>query len=287
MKRKATAVLLFVLFGCAGWTAYCVHSLLSDNEYYIAHIPRHHRAGRLPITEIHTGREPRSGSRHRIMTSEQIAASAKGYLVKIRIFKEITIPITQQKIYTDTHSFGSGSIVSCKKYRYCVLTAFHVVDDSSMTYFAETEDGSPAQMLRLVKGTTYFDTAVLRFADTDHEPAAVAPIGRSSLLVRGSPVYTMGSNRFGDFWFSGGGTLVTDVRRADANLQRILASINEDHPELLLFLTPIYAGYSGGPVLNKYGELVGINIAYAGIEHENIYIGSPIDDIRKALKILR
>ncbi|MBI5732216.1 MAG: trypsin-like peptidase domain-containing protein, partial [Candidatus Magasanikbacteria bacterium] len=214
-----------------------------------------------------------------------------GYLVKLRIFKKTIIPVTGQVIYQDTNSFGSGFITDdkalCKKSKYCVVTAFHVVDDSSMTFFAEAKDGSKAQLLELTHGTTNYDFAVLRFVDFRHIPKKVAVIGRSSTLKPGTRIHAMGSNRYGDFWFSPSGHLFTNVKAANADLKKKLEGSGLDHPELLLFHTPVFRGFSGGPLVNKYGEVVAITVGFTGLDAEPIYIGSPIDGIKKTLRKMK
>ena len=213
------------------------------------------------------------------------------YLVKIRIFKKMVIPATNQEIYIETGGFGSGFITDdrtlCRKSAYCVVTAFHVVDDETLTYFAESKDGSQAQLMELANGSTTYDFAVLRFVDFDHVPKKTAVLGESSALKPGTRIHTMGSNSFGDFWFSPDGHLYTDPKRANPVLREKFKKIQMDHPEVLLFHTPVFHGFSGGPLINKYGEVVGIAIGVSGLDAEPIYIGSPIDGIRKTMKKMK
>ncbi len=209
------------------------------------------------------------------------------YLVKIRLFRKIVIPITKQTIYADAGGFGSGFVTDdpaiCKKSNYCVVTAFHVVEDNSLTYFSESKNGDKAQMLELVNGTTTFDFAVLRFVDYGYTPKKTAVIGKSSSLKPGARIYAMGSNLFGDFWFSPSGHLYTTVKAANRELKAQLSTDGLNHPELMLFHTPIFRGFSGGPLVNKYGEVIGITVGYITLDKEPIYIGSPIDGIKEAV----
>ncbi len=140
-----------------------------------------------------------------VLSPEEVYQKNLGAVVKVRMFKTITIPGTHQRIYLDAHAWGSGSVLPCKKHTaYCVLTAFHVVSDSSMTYFAHFDDGSPDQMLTVVYGTTTYDNAVLRFADPNFVPKYVAVLGSSAPLVPGTPIYAIGSPVYGDFHYSVG-----------------------------------------------------------------------------------
>lgn len=294
MKRRSVAASIFV--GLVFWTAKEVNKVEKGIDYVNAHSLN----SKVPVTAdlkdaVKSNPKPKKKkgnkkkktyAKRRVIDPEKIFENA-GYLVKIRIFKSVTIPITNQVIPIDTGGFGSGTIVKCKKYKYCVLTAFHVVDNSSMTYFAEPKDGSPAQMLELIHGTTHYDNALLRFADHNYVPKKVAKLGRSSILKAGAPIHAMGSNRYGDFWFSAGGHLYTTSKQANPGLRAVLNGSGLLHPKLLLFNTPIFHGYSGGPLHNKYGEVIGISIGYASLDAEPIYIGSPLDEIRKIQKIIK
>ncbi|MDE2001368.1 MAG: trypsin-like peptidase domain-containing protein [Patescibacteria group bacterium] len=177
----------------------------------------------------------------------------------------------------------------CTKYRYCVLTAFHVVNDTSTVFLARTENESKEQELELINGSTTYDWAVLKFRNPRYHPRNTARIGRSSWMMRGSMVYTMGSCVYGNYWMNGPQVLHTDVKKPEGLLAGAMASINEFHPKVLLPATPIYGGYSGGPMLNERGEIVGINIAFSKIPErpEVAFVGSPIDDIIKAAKIIK
>lgn len=285
MKRAVT-LLGLLLFGWGTFTGIRQFNAIAKNmEYFSENAPNIQGADQKKIaakilrTKIRKVKDP-----------ETIFEEAD-YLVKIRIFKKLVIPATNQEIYIDARGFGSGFMTDdktiCKKSKYCVVTAFHVVDDNSMTYFAEPKDGSRAQLLELTRGSTTYDFAVLRFVDYDYVPKKVATIGRSSSLKPGSRIYTMGSNRFGDFWFSPDGHLYTSSKAAGPELAKNLEAAGMNHPELLLFHTPLFHGFSGGPLVNKYGEVIGITIGYTGLDEEPIYMGSPIDGIKKTLKKMK
>ncbi|GEM_PF-4574965 len=207
----------------AGGTAVAVRQFneLSENiEYITDNAPNIRCEDRKESGPVAKKKNPQA---RRVKDPETIFEEA-AYLVKIRIFKKIVIPGTEQVIYQDTRGFGSGFITDdkkiCKKSGYCVVTAFHVVDDSSMTYFAEAKDGSKAQALELTHSSTNYDFSVLRFIDIKHVPKKVAVIGRSSSLKPGARIYAMGSNLFGDFWFSPSGHLYASVKAANPALRK-------------------------------------------------------------------
>lgn len=213
-----------------------------------------------------------------------------GYLMKVRGFRKITIPITRQNIYLDAQGFGSGFITNdkdlCKNLEYCIVTAFHVVDDPTLSYFAESKDGSKAQLMELVRGTTYYDFAIMRFADKSFKPESFAKIGKSSELEEGASIYAMGSNAYGNFWYSTNGQLFSKVKSPEPFLNKLLSPIL-NHPELILCNTDIFPGYSGGPMLNSEGKVVGITVGYVELTNKVISLGSPIDGVKKTIKKMK
>lgn len=295
--KRAAAILGIIAAACAIYfSGKQINEIEKGVEYFSANAPNINQTAvktseNPPVKETPPDRPARRPDR-RIMNPEQIYAQAD-YAIKLRIFKKITIPFSGQVVPFDTGSFGSGFITRdksiCKKYKRCVVTAFHVVNgnDASMAYFAEFRDGSKAQMLELISGTAAYDAAVLRFVDGRYRPKKAARIGRSSELKPGSPIYAIGSNRFGDFWMSGDGRLYTKAGSAKYGLKKILEASGIYHPDILLFNTPIFHGFSGGPLINKYGEVIGITTAMTQLDMDAIYIGSPIDGIRKTLKKIK
>ncbi|MBU6141903.1 S1C family serine protease [Patescibacteria group bacterium] len=281
MKRSLAvlAVLLVMLFSYAKASRQVTApqvpqhpmSAMTDNHNAVVKARPHHRKSTAT-----------KHSRLRVLDPETIYKRDVRFVVKVRIFRKITIPVTHQVKYSDMHSWGSGSIVRCKKYGYCVLTAFHVVSDSSMTFFAETNDGAPDQLLEVVYGTTTYDNAVLRFADPHYVPKHVAVLGSSAALVPGDPIYAIGSPVYSDFHFSVG---------------RLYTKVGDPGPfapwlyngKVMFINTVIFHGYSGGPLLNKYGQVVGIADGYYKDPEEPsaMYVGVPIDEIKKIQKILK
>lgn len=221
------------------------------------------------------------------LSPKEIMASA-GYLVKVRIFKPVVVPPTQQILYLDEHGFGSGTVVRCEKYKYCVLTAFHVGDDASMAYFAEAKDGSVAQKLELIGGTTTNDAELFRFTDTSYVPKSIATLGDSDpeKLPAGSRVCAIGSDSFGDFWISVGYTYHSVLNPA-GSFKENLKSNQLYHKYVIPTDAKLYRGYSGGPLVNEYGRIVGINVSVTELDWHVIHITIPINEIKKEFKILK
>jgi serine protease Do len=175
----------------------------------------------------------------------------------------------------ETTSLGSGFVVEYAGQKY-VLTNYHVVENAtSIVVTAQSGDSWPAQVV----GTDdLLDLAVLRVDGAD---LPAAPLGDSDALEIGDWVIAIG-NPLG---FSHTVTL------------GIVSALNRDVPKpdgsgyyrrMIQTDAAINPGNSGGPLVNAYGEVVGMNTLIArqtstGIAVEGINFAVPINEIKLAL----
>jgi 2-alkenal reductase len=142
-------------------------------------------------------------------------------------------------VLTDAGSSGSGFIISEDGY---IVTNDHVIQGAGQ--FAVTYDNGERVPATLVGASPEFDLAVLK---VEGPVPAVATWGDSSAVPVGSQVIAIGS-ALGDFQNS-----VT---------LGILSGVNrqlEEIPGMLQTDAAINHGNSGGPLLNRHGEVIGIN----------------------------
>jgi len=217
------------------------------------------------------------------LTPEEIYQET-GYVVKIKIFESVRIPLVGAVLFQYS-GFGSGSVVRCKKFQYCILTANHVVDKNPAIFYAEFKNGSLPQKLELIKSTTTYDAAILRFSDSKFQPKKFAVIGNSALLQVGTPIISVGSNILGDFWSHTNGSLVTEIGPIHPNLGIKITDGVLAHPKLIITDTKVLKGYSGGPLLNKYGQLIGIAVGNISLDGDTLYVGTPINEIKTSWKL--
>ncbi|GEM_PF-2939473 len=219
------------------------------------------------------------------MSPEQIYEEAD-YAVKIKIFEPVVVPLSRIEMLKYV-GFGSGSNVKCEKYNFCVLTARHVVETPDATFYAEFKDGSPPQKLELISGTTTYDCAILKFSNPNFKPEKTATLGKSSDLKAGTEILAIGSSDFGDFWINTG-SLHVKAGPADPDFKAILENIKANRPSFLFISANIFQGFSGGPLINKNNEVIGISTNIISMEpNQVVYVGSPIDEIKSALKIIK
>ena len=131
-------------------------------------------------------------------------------------------------------------------------------------------------MVRDVQGLTYSidkfvycdpdpDICILKINDT-RLPAL--KLGDSSAVKVGQVVYTIGSPQGYDFSFSNG--LISGLRNYDGN-------------KWLQFTAPISSGNSGGPLLNKEGQAIGV-ISWQAAKGQNLNFALAINAVKPIFK---
>ncbi len=120
-----------------------------------------------------------------------------------------------------------------------LLTCFHVVHDANMVV-AEQMGRRPLRLTRLISIDQDADLVALISRDLSMKGL---PIGNSSRLAIGDPLYVVGSPNGLELTLTEG---ILSARRTEAGI------------EYLQISAATSPGSSGSPVLNQYGEFVGI-----------------------------
>lgn len=178
-------------------------------------------------------------------------------LSSVQVAEKVTPSVVAIVVYQQgsdgketTYGSGSGVIISEDGY---ILTCSHVVNDGDLTGRVEVvfTDDSKADA-ELVGYDTQTDLAVIKADKTGLTPAE---FGDSNQLKVGEPVYVIGSPSGVQYLGSFAGGFVSAVNREiTVGTQKYkLACIQTD--------AAINPGNSGGPLINEYGQVVGINSA--------------------------
>lgn len=170
-----------------------------------------------------------------------------------------------------TQSMGSGFIVKKVGSVYYVLTNHHVVDgasDVTVKLYDEREFKG-----KVVGSDQRKDIALVSFTSKDSIP--VIPMGDSSTVRPGDIVFAVG-NPLG-FFSSVTQGIVSAVGRNGGPAENINDFIQTD--------ASINQGNSGGPLVNIYGEVIGINTWIASNSGANVGLGFsiPVNNIKKAI----
>jgi S1-C subfamily serine protease len=160
----------------------------------------------------------------------------------------------------DDFGVGSGVVVSAAG---DILTALHVVDDAVVIEIIFA-DGTEARA-RIIAAESEKDIAILQ---PDRPPELIVP------AILGNP----GAMRIGDEAFAVGNPLGLAASMSAGVISGFNRSLevrdsNQRMEGLIQFDTAVNPGSSGGPLLNRYGQVVGIVTALANPSEQNYFIG--------------
>ena len=181
-----------------------------------------------------------------------------GQGVELNVLREHGEPLTAQEVYRKVNpsvvqvmvqvgsqaSLGTGVIFTEDGY---ILTNYHVVEGGSDCYIAlDTGAGYPASY---VAGDPVSDLAVLK---VDGRGLPAAEFGESDLLTVGDTVYAIGNPLGYELW----GTMT------DGIVSAVDREVLVDGRTMTLIQTnaALNSGNSGGPLINEYGQVVGLNV---------------------------
>lgn len=155
---------------------------------------------------------------------------------------------------------GSGFIISQDG---IILTNFHVITSA---YQAEIKIGDDVfKEVFLVKGVPDLDIVILKINAKD---LAALPIGDSDSLINGQVVITLGNPWGFERSVSSG---IISALRSKGSLK------------LIQLTAPVSPGSSGGPVINEYGEVVGITNIASIFLAQNLNFAIPINYLNKII----
>lgn len=212
--------------------------------------------------------------------------------------QELTIPEIAQRVgpavvgisctvtYTTSYGFfsgtqqgtssGSGIVISDSGH---IVTNYHVIEDAQ-DITVKFNDGEECAAT-LVGGDEETDIAVLKIDPVDN--MCVATLGDSDLVEVGDLAVAIG-NPLGDELF---GTVTSGIISGKNR------TVEVDGREMTLLQTDaaINPGNSGGALINKYGEIIGINSvkiasSYSGTTSEGLGFAIPINEVKSIVSDL-
>jgi serine protease Do len=208
----------------------------------------------------------------------QVVAQTKDAVVNVSTTKLITErvnpfgndPIFQQfdigqVVTVPGNSLGSGFIIQEDGY---VVTNNHVIDRATQIT-VELDDGRklPAD---LISADPDADLALLKISDK--KPFPTIQLGDSSDLMIGEPAIAIGNPLGYSHSVSTG--IVSAIHRDLKNVDG-----RESLQNLIQTDAAINPGNSGGPLLNAYGQVIGINTAIRS-DAQNIGFAIPVNRLR-------
>ena len=192
------------------------------------------------------------------------------------LFSEVeksVVQITVQK--GNARGVGSGFVYDKQGH---IVTNYHVVEGArkvTVTFL----DGT-SYRASIVGSDPYTDLAIVKVDVDDSSKLVPLPLADSSRLRVGEQVAAIG-NPFGL-----SGSMTTGIV---SQLGRMLETANGfSIPDVIQTDAAINPGNSGGPLLNMYGEVIGVNTAIASRtgEFSGIGFAIPSDTVKKIVPVI-
>ena len=201
---------------------------------------------------------------NKLMTDAEVYAATVNSVVSINTTISGGTNVFGQ--VTESASSGSGFILTKDGY---IVTNFHVVEDASTIkvtlYNGDTLDAA------YIGGDEDYDIAVIKI---EAQELPCVTLGDSEHLNVGDRVLAIG-NPLGELTFSMSGGMVSSVNRT--------INVSGTPFNMIQTDTSINPGNSGGPLLNQYGEVIGIVSAkystYSNTSVEGLGFAIPINDV--------
>lgn len=194
------------------------------------------------------------------------AQSANDRLTVPQVYEKVAASIVDIMISTPTGGgFATGIIYTTDGY---IVTNAHVVD-SAKSVTVRLIDGTeyPAEIIGF---DSYTEVAVLKIEATDLIPAE---FGQSSKLVVGEQIIAIGTPYDVTLTHTTSDGIVSAIRN-QFTFEDLNLTLN-----LIQHTASINPGNSGGPLLNLYGQVIGINTVKIMNDYENIGFAIQIESV--------
>lgn len=171
--------------------------------------------------------------------SEQQATAKFGQL-QIEVAGKPELPVYRPREVRREkgYSVGTGFFISADGY---LLTNFHVIEGSTNV---SVKVGSVEQPAQIIRSDPAHDFALLKTTGR----FTALPLGSAAVLSRADEVFTLGYPLI---------TLQGNAQKATFGRVNALSGLSDD-PNFLQIDVPIQPGNSGGPLISKEGNVVGV-----------------------------
>jgi serine protease Do len=219
-----------------------------------------------------------------------VAENSKDSVVSIVISKDVPLyensydpydffNLNREQIGSEERQVGAGTgfIISEDG---LVITNRHVVEDTDASYTVIFSDGTKKEATVLSKDTV-LDIAFVKLEGNGYKSLN---LGSSESLKVGQSVIAIG-NALGEFSNTVSTGIISGLQRdIVATDSRGLSA--EELNGVIQTDASINQGNSGGPLLDIKGNVIGVNVAVAGGEAENIGFAIPVDLVKDLLERL-
>jgi serine protease Do len=219
-----------------------------------------------------------------------VAENSKDSVVSIVITKDVPLyensydpydffNLRREQVGSEERQVGAGTgfIISEDG---LVITNRHVVEDEDASYTVIFSDGTKKEAKVLSKDTV-LDIAFVKLEGSGYK---ALNLGSSESLKVGQSVIAIG-NALGEFSNTVSTGIISGLQRdIVATDSRGLSA--EELNGVIQTDASINQGNSGGPLLDIKGNVIGVNVAVAGGEAENIGFAIPVDLVKDLMQRL-
>ncbi|MDR0268768.1 trypsin-like peptidase domain-containing protein [Paenibacillus sp.] len=174
------------------------------------------------------------------------------------------------------YGIGSGFIYNKEGY---ILTNEHVIENADVIQ-VNIENDSKTYEAKLLGKSKDLDLAVLKIEGKKDFP--VVPLGDSSSMKVGQPVVAIGNPQGFDHTVTTG---VLSARERSIDIREETGNGTRKYQHLLQTDASINPGNSGGPLLNLYGQVIGMNVAVSA-DSQGIGFAIPTSTIKNVVQKL-
>ncbi|MDZ4288073.1 MAG: trypsin-like peptidase domain-containing protein, partial [Prosthecobacter sp.] len=193
-----------------------------------------------------------------------LAAAGKGESAKTKSVEAIAAEIRPSVVKVmqvgrdGVDGLGAGFVVSADG---LIATNLHVIGEARRLEI-ETGDGQKYEVVEVTATDAHWDLALLRVAKKGLKPLKLA---NSDAVVQGQPIVAMGNPEGLAF------SVVDGVVSA-------FPDVVNDIP-MIRVAVPIEKGNSGGPLLNRKGEVIGL-LTLKSARTENLGFAMPVNELK-------
>ena len=216
------------------------------------------------VTEIPQNDTPQTTNREDIPAGEKL--TVQEIIQKVNPVT-VTVQVTIRNTTTGQAGEGFGTGVIFTEDGYMLTNAHVVADATAVSVVLFSGKVYPAEV---VGADTDSDVAVIK---VDAKGLPTAEFGKSSSLIPGDPVVAIGT----PYEKTLANTVTTGIvsaLRDKLKFQNLGFTL-----DVIQHSAPINSGNSGGPLINEYGQVIGINSIKITGAYENLGFALPIDEV--------
>lgn len=213
----------------------------------------------------------KTANKNELLTIPQVVKKSASSVVSIAIVKSKNLHGSGSNLAIEANKIGTGFIVDANG---IIVTNQHVVRDTTATYEVITQDNKTYKTKNIIRDEVN-DIALLII---EAKNLSMLPVGESDHIEVGETVIAIGTP-LGEFPGSVTVGVISGLGRSVKTGDGFW-ELQKEYENVLQTDAAINPGNSGGPLLNLFGEVIGVNFATTG-GADNISFALPINLVKQ------